>query len=386
MLSAILAVVVTLLICGGDTPSISISDDGYWIINGEKTEVSVKGDNGGSSSADENSQGLKFYPQDDGTYIVSCGDAKYLSNIVIPATYKGGAVVGICKAGFEGCSNLTSIVIPESVTSIGDDAFRDCTSLKDVYITDVAAWCNISFSEYYSNPMYNGANLYLNGNLVTEMTIPDTVTSLEYTFCGCSSIVSVTIPDNVTSIGDDAFRGCTGLTSIVIPDSVTSIGDYAFSRCTGLTSIVIPDSITSISGSAFRDCTGLMSIVIPDSVETIGEYAFADCSNLSEITLGESLRAIGDMAFSDCTGLTSIVIPDSVTSIGQWAFSGCTGLTSIVIPDSVTSIVRYVFNHCIGLKDVYYTGTEAEWAKIYIDSWNDGITNATIHYNYVPAN
>ena len=160
----------------GVTPTIEISEDGYWVINGEKTNVSAKGD--GSSSADENPQGLQFYPQDDGTYIVSCGDAKYLSEIVIPATYKGGAVVGIDNEAFKSCTNLTSIEIPESVTNIGDRAFRGCTSL-------------------------------------TSVEIPDSVTSIgDYAFCDCTSLTSIEIPDRVTSIGYLAFCYCRSLTSI----------------------------------------------------------------------------------------------------------------------------------------------------------------------------
>ena len=175
----------------------------------------------------------------------------------------------------------------------------------------------------------------------------------------------------VTGIGT-----CTD-TDIVIPaiyndKPVTAIGFVAFAAIDSGSGDILPSYITSI--------------VIPDSVVSIGEGAFAYCSNLISIVIPDSVTSIGSYAFLVCTGLTSIVIPDSVTSIGDYAFENCTGLTSIEIPDSVTSIGFGAFYGCTGLKNVYYTGSEAEWAKISIDSSNWYLTNATIHYNYVPAN
>ena len=354
--------------------------------------------------------------------VVSIGNFAFnrctgLTDIVIP-----DSVTSIGMRAFWDCTGLTSIVIPDSVTSIGLLAFIGCTGLTDVYITDIDAWCNISFSNSDSNPMYYGANLYLDGNLVTELIIPDGVTSIgDHAFEGCTSLTSIVIPDSVTSIGDYAFYGCTGLTSIMIPDSVTSIGHVAFIGCTGLTSITvdedntsyqsidgnlyskngrtliqyaigkkntsftIPDRVKSIGAWAFRDCTDLTSIVIPDSVTSIGDMVFYGCTGLTSIVIGDSVKSIDWYAFGGCTGLTSIVIPDSVTSIGSSAFYGCTGLTSIVIHDSVRSIGNRAFEGCINLKDVYYAGIKQEWAKIRINDDNECLTNATIHYNYVPA-
>jgi hypothetical protein len=173
-----------------------------------------------------------------------------------------------------------------------------------------------------------------------------------------SYIKTATISYGVTTVGQWSFYNCTSLTSVTIPSSVLSIGNYSFYYCTSLTSITIPSSITSIGSDVFNYCTSLTSVTIPSSVTSIGGYAF-----------------------NYCTSLTSITIPSSVVSIGSDAFRCCTSLTSITIPSSITSIGYEAFYKCKSLEDVYYAGTESEWDNIYINSYNDPLTNATIHYS-----
>ena len=197
---------------------------------------------------------------------------------------------------------------------------------------------------------------------VKKVVIEDGVTSIgKDAFKNCSNLKSITILDSVTSIGDFAFSDCSSLTSITIPDSVTSIGDFAFSGCSSLTSITIldsvtsitiPDSVTSIGDFAFSGCSSLTSITIPDSVTSIGESAFSYCRSLTSITIPDRVTSIGNLAFYDCSGLTSITIPNGVTSIGESAFSYCRSLTSITIPDSVTSIGSSAFNGCSSLQTI----------------------------------
>ena len=230
---------------------------------------------------------------------------------------------------------------------------------------------------------------YSNRSDITSVVIEPGVTSIgSQAFYECSNLTSITIPSGLTSIGEQAFGNCTGLTSITIPSGFISIGDYAFWNCTGLTSITIQNGVTSIGTGAFWNCTGLTSITIPSSVTSIGVNVFYGCSGLTDITVDSSnpsfcsesgvlfnkdkttliyyplgktgsytipdeVTAIGDYAFYYCSGLTSVTIPSSVTSIGGSAFQHCTGLTSITIPNSVTSIVNLAFWDCDSLTIVY---------------------------------
>jgi hypothetical protein len=221
---------------------------------------------------------------------------------------------------------LTSIEISDSVKSIGTYAFYNCSALTGVYISDMSAWCNISFGDYYANPVYYAKNLYLNDTLVTDLVIPD----------------------GVTSIGAYAFRGYTKLTSVEIPDSVTSIGDYAFYGCTGLTSMEIPNSVTSIGANAFYGCTGLTSVTIGNGVTSIGDYAFYGCTGLTSVSLGSNVTSIGNSAFYNCSSLTSVTIPSNVTSIGQYAFKGCSSLTSAVFENTSGWWVAYTTSETSG--------------------------------------
>ena len=311
-----------------------------------------------------------------------------LTSLVIP-----DSVTNIGDYAFSGCSSLSSVVIPDRVTSIGDCAFENSSSLTDIVIPDGVT--NI------------GKCAFEGCRSLTDIVIPDGVTSIgDCAFEGCRSLTDIVIPDGVTSIGDCAFANCFSLTGIVIPDSVTGIGKFAFSGCSSLSSVVIPDSVSCIGSGAFKNCSSLSSLVIPDCVTSIGNYAFAYCKSLTDIVIPNSVTSIGDNAFRHCSSLsslvipesvvnlngnpfcrwdgglkclspyfiydnkvlfdkdkskiiafrdkntTSYVIPDSVTRIGESAFRHCSSLSSLVIPDSVTSIGEYAFRHCSSLSSL----------------------------------
>ena len=286
--------------------------------------------------------------------VTSIGDYAFTGCSSLASLSIGNSVTSIGYGAFRGCSSLTSITIPNSVTSIGDDAFSWCSSLtKTNYTGNIAGWCNIKFGDGEANPMCNSHNFYINDQEIKDLVIPNSVTSIgNYAFSGCSSLTSVTIPNSVTSIGDGAFSGCSSLTSVTIPNCVTSIGAWAFRGCSSLTSITIPNSVTSIGDGAFSGCSGLTSATISNSVTSIGDYTFDECSSLTSITIPNSVTSIGKYAFKYCSSLTSITIPNSVTSIGKYAFEYCSSLTSITIPNSVTSIGMYAFSRCSSLTSI----------------------------------
>jgi len=340
------------------------------------------------------------------------------------------SVTSISDYAFNDCTSLTSVTIPDSVTSIDDWTFSSCTSLTSIEVSgnnkNYSSADGVLFNKDKSELI-----TYPAGKTDSEYVIPNSVISIgDSAFENCTSLTSVTIPDSVTSIGRYTFENCTSLTSVTIPNSVTSIGDYAFYNCTSLTSVTIPDSVTSIGSGAFSNCTSLTSIevsgnnksyssadgvlfnkdktelitypagktdseyVIPNSVTSIGYSAFENCTSLTSVTIPNDVTSIGYGVFQGCTSLTSVTIPNSVTSIDSSAFSSCTSLIGITIPNSVTSIGYGVFQDCTSLSSVTIPnsvtsiGDSAFYNTAYYNdesNWDNGvlyISDCLIDTNY----
>lgn len=267
-----------------------------------------------------------------GLAVTSIGDwalnRTRLTTVRIP-----NSVTSIGHDAFSYCTSLTSVTIPESVTYIGQCAFIGCDSLTAITV-DAA---NMSYSSV-DGVFFDKRRTTLircPGGKYGSLLIPNSVTSIaDRAFFSCTHVTDVAIPSSVTSIGDRAFAGCTGLRDVIIPNSVTSIGDSAFAACSGLSDVTIPNSVTSIGDETFSNCISLTRVTIPGSVITIGYSAFRDCTGLKRVTISDGVKSIGFHAFNNCCFLSIVDIPQSVNSIASQAFLRCASLTSFVVDEA----------------------------------------------------
>lgn len=286
------------------------------------------------------------YKIENGEATITACSTEAAGEITIPDEIDGAKVTRIGNSAFRECSLLQKVNIPETVTTIGMQAFNGCT--------------------------------------FEEITIPDSVTKIsDGLFMYCSSLKKVNLPENLISIGDQVFYDCINLTEIDIPETVTSIGMQAFYGCESLVSVKIPDGVTTLSNRLFYECASLVEVKLPVDLNSIGNYAFAYCSKLDDINIPKTVTSIGESAFTECDALLNVKIPNGVTQISDHLFYGCSSLQSVVLPETIMSVGSYAFFNST-LDDVFYYGSEEQWSNISVSSNNGPLKSAVIHFDYLP--
>lgn len=318
------------------------------------------------------------------------------SDVVIPNSIDGFLVTAISMYAFSGHSDLASITIPSTIQSIGEGAFLECNGLKKVYVSSIEDWCKIDFSYPEANPLFRGADLYVDNKLVTDVTIPDGVKSIgKYAFCGYSSLKSISFPSSIRSIGESAFYDCPNLDEVY----ATNIEDWCKIKFGDMlsnpifyarkiyidgelaTDITIPKGITKICDYAFVSCETITNVVIPNSVISIGNSAFSGCSNLKNISIPNSVVNIEKGAFSSCFNLEEVEIPDGIKFIKDYTFTSCENLITIIIPQSVKEIGNLAFDSDRNLSNVLFKGSKSQWNSIDFSDGNTNLVESVIHYD-----
>ena len=341
-----------------------------------------------------------------------------LTSVVI-----GDHVTSIGDNFFNGCAGMQSLSVGAGLQSIGEDAFLGCTGLQRVELKNLSAWCGYNFSEEEQNPLYYAKNLYVDGNLVTDLTVPSGVRAVsDYTFCGCDKIVSVTIPSNVLSIGEGAFSECTALKNLTFEDggeltlggnnyhrpfggapietlylgrnvgkqsfaddlaslkkltvgnNISGFEEKYFEKCNGLREVHVSDlsawckinfedsqsNPLSKAHNMYIDGSLLTSLVIPSGISEIKPYAFYGGECFSSVSLPTGITDIGKYAFYDCSGLASLDLPAGISALDRHAFDGCSELESVTIPSSAKSIYLSAFARCYGISQVTFEDSMEE--------------------------
>ncbi|MBR7161723.1 MAG: leucine-rich repeat domain-containing protein, partial [Clostridia bacterium] len=286
--------------------------------------------------------------------MTAIGDSAFaysgITELVIPE-----GVETISGSAFYHCEMLERITLPASLKYAASGMTNGCTALKRIDISDLSAWCNVETSTMM---FANGASLYLNGELVEALVIPEGVTEIrQHTFAGCGSITSVTVPSTVTAIGKDAFSNCPKLKTVDLQTGIKTLGENAFYQCYALEDITFPEGLESIGNTAFLGCNGLTEITLPSTFTYLGSSVFNGCKALRYVTILDGLTAIGQSAFSGCEALESITLPATLETIGKGAFGGTHALKYIELPNGLKTIENEAFYFQRGLEEITIPGT-----------------------------
>lgn len=333
LLISVLLTVLSLTACGGESEAPVAKDgkDGVGIIKAEiiNEELWITYSNDPENPVNvgriyeekvdedsllpESAQILDYYPLADGTYGVKAGRAIYMEEIVVPEKFNGRAITQVLDNGFSS-GGFKKITLPNSISSIGNNAFSNCLALEEL-----------------------------------------------------------TVPDSVISIGTGAFTGSTALKSVSIPNGVMSIGANAFSGCSALEAIVLPASVTVINASTFANCTALKTATLPEALKEIGSAAFNGCISLEKCAIPAGVTALGNNAFYNCKALKEVSIPAGLTNVAEKAFMECSSLTTVTIPKSIVKINERAFQSCRSLTTINFLGTKEEWTSITKGgTWDNG--------------
>ena len=330
--------------------------------------------------------GVKYEISSDGEYAIVADYYGHARKVRVAETYQGLPVQMICNEAFAYSYDLTTIMIPESVITIEDEAFRWCFKLTEVinyspFITVEKGAETNGYVGFRALSCFNAGDIYqsefINDNGFIVFT--DGAEKLLVDYVGSEN--SLVIPNYITQIHSNAFEDCS-FSTVIIPTSVTAIGKYAFKECIFLTEVDIPDSVVEIGDGAFRFCFNLHTLRIGNGVQKIGDFAFHACESLTNINIPEGITSIGVQTFMECESLTYIKIPDSVTTIFEGAFGNCKNLTSLLIGENITLIRYGAFGHCENLQTIFYSKTQENYLKITIETFdNQSFLNATTYFH-----
>ncbi|MCH5220145.1 MAG: leucine-rich repeat protein [Muribaculaceae bacterium] len=294
-------------------------------------------------------------------------DCQDLTGVVIPES-----VTLIDNMAFFYCKNLKFVSIPSKIRIMGSEAFEDCTSLASISVSSLEDWCRIYFRDYLGNPLYNGGKLMVNGMELTDLVVPESVTTIQNnSFAGYESLRTVYLHDDVQSIGDNAFYNCANLEQVRIGTGLLSSSPYAFYGCNALEAVHISDlsawcDILFSSASSnplgfarhlFLDGEEISDIVLPEGLGHVADYAFYKCLSLTNVEFPESMTWMGEMAFYGCENLQKVNLPSNLSTVGTWTFALCSSLAEVTIPSVITKIPAYAFYSCESLHSVNLPST-----------------------------